>query len=108
MLFQCDVKEGQNKRITDAKYDLRHAKDDFNLWDGVHGRDVLKHLEQFAKWEPGKKEREKREKLALIAMMEAQQAMELDDGEGLAGEKIIVNEIHGDLYVLYQICSIVL
>ena len=60
----------------DQKYDLKQAKDDFNLWDGVHGRDVLKHLEQFAKWEPGKKERERREKVALQALMEAEQERE--------------------------------
>ena len=68
----------------DAKYDLRQAKDEFNLWDGVHGREVIKHLEQFSKWEPGKKERERREKLAMMAMMEAQQEKE---NEGLDGKK---------------------
>ena len=79
LIVQCDVKEGQlNKR--DVKYDLSLAKEDFNLWDGVHGREVIKHLEQFSKWEPGKKEREKREKAALMAAMEAQQAMENEDG----------------------------
>ena len=79
LIIQCDVKEGQlNKR--DVKYDLSLAKEDFNLWDGVHGREVIKHLEQFSKWEPGKKEREKREKAALMAAMEAQQAMENEDG----------------------------
>ena len=78
-----DVKESQLMK-RDAKYDLRQAKDEFNLWDGVHGREVIKHLEQFSKWEPGKKERERREKLALVAMMEAQQEKE---NEGLEGKK---------------------
>ena len=68
---------------------MRQAKEDFNLWDGVHGRDVLKHLEQYSKWEPGKKERERREKLAMVAMMEAEKAMEdSENGEGLAGTRI--------------------
>ena len=61
---------------------MRLAKEDFNLWDGVHGREVIKHLEQFSKWEPGKKERERREKAALMAQMEAQQALEDEDGLG--------------------------
>ena len=89
LLIQCDVKEGHIRRSGDGVYDLRQAKEDFNLWDGVHGRDVLKHLEQFSKWEPGKKERERREKLAMVAMMEAEKAMEdSENGEGLAGTKI--------------------
>ena len=71
-----------------GKYDLSQAKDDFNLWDGVHGKDVLKHLEQFSKWEPGKKERERREKLAMQAMLEAQQGA--DDEDGLEGIKEII------------------
>ena len=71
----------------DQKYDLKQAKDDFNLWDGVHGRDVLKHLEQFAKWEPGKKERERREKLALQALIEAEQ--ERENGDGLGGTNLV-------------------
>ena len=87
-LIQCDIKEGQLAK-RDVKYDLRLAKEDFNLWDGVHGREVIKHLEQFSKWEPGKKERERREKAALMAQMEAQQAME--DEDGLGGIIIIIN-----------------
>ena len=73
------MKDG--KARLDAKYDLRHAKDDFNLWDGVHGKDVLKHLEQFANWEPGKKERERREKLAR--QMAAMEAAQDGDPEGI-------------------------
>ena len=88
LLIQCDVREGQIRRSGDGVYDLRQAKEDFNLWDGVHGRDVLKHLEQYSKWEPGKKERERREKLAMVAMMEAEKAMDWENGEGLAGKKI--------------------
>ena len=83
--FQADVKEGAMFK-RDQKYDLKQAKDDFNLWDGVHGRDVLKHLEQFAKWEPGKKERERREKLALQALIEAEQ--ERENGDGLGGTNL--------------------
>lgn len=75
----------------DQKYDLKQAKDDFNLWDGVHGRDVLKHLEQFAKWEPGKKERERREKVALQALMEAEQ--ERENGDGLGGTNLAIIKI---------------
>ena len=75
----------------DQKYDLKQAKDDFNLWDGVHGRDVLKHLEQFAKWEPGKKERERREKVALQALMEAEQ--ERENGDGLGGTNSAIIKI---------------
>ena len=41
---------------------MKDAKDDFRLWDRLYGRDVLKHLEQVSKWEPGKKERERRER----------------------------------------------
>ena len=90
ILLKCDVKErtSEYKRVSDTKYDLRQAKDDFNLWDGVHGRDVLKHLEQFAKWEPGKKEREKRERLAQVAMMEAQLELESETLGGLPGENV--------------------
>ena len=45
---------------------MKDAKDDFRLWDRIHGRDVLKHLEQVSKWEPGKKERERRERTAAL------------------------------------------
>ena len=69
--------------MLDGKYDLRNAQDDFNLWDGVHGRDVLKQLEQGSKWEPGKKERERRERLAF---QEAQQKLAEANGEGLDGK----------------------
>ena len=51
---------------TRDNYSLKDAKDDFRLWDKLYGRDVLKHLEQYSKWEPGKKEREKRERLAAL------------------------------------------
>ena len=47
-------------------YDLKEAKEDFRLWDKLYGRDVIKHLEQVSKWEPGKKEREKKERLAAL------------------------------------------
>ena len=67
----------------DQKYDLKQAKDDFNLWDGVHGRDVLKQLEQGSKWEPGKKERERRERLAFQA---AQLKLEEEANGGLDGK----------------------
>ena len=68
ILLQCDSKDDRTKRLMDqTKYDLSDAQDDFNLWDGVHGRDVLKYLEQYSKWEPGKKEREKRERIAFLA-----------------------------------------
>ena len=80
ILLKCDAKEDRAKQRDVGKYDLKNAQDDFNLWDGVHGRDVLKHLEQFSKWEPGKKEREKRERLAAL---EAQR--ELEEAEGLDG-----------------------
>ena len=79
--MKADVKECSVMK-RDAKYDLREAKEEFNLWDNVHGRDAIKHLEQFSKWEPGKKERERREKLEMIAMMEAQQKKEDEELEG--------------------------
>ena len=62
----------------------RFAKEDFQLWDHVYGKDVIKQLELtqvgvapivisleesmlmwFQKWEPGKRERERRLKKAL-------------------------------------------
>ena len=47
---------------------MKDAKEDFRLWDRVHGREVLKHLEAVSKWEPGKKDRERKERqLALEA-----------------------------------------
>ena len=45
---------------------MKDAKEDFRLWDKLYGRDVIKHLEQVSKWEPGKKEREKKERLAAL------------------------------------------
>ncbi len=82
---QCDSKDDRSKRLLDGKYDLRNAQDDFNLWDGVHGRDVLKQLELGSKWELGKKERERRERLAFL---EAQLKIEAENGEGLDGKHL--------------------
>ena len=45
---------------------MKDAKEDFRLWDRVYGRDVLKNLEQVSKWEPGKKERERRERAEAL------------------------------------------
>ena len=84
-MSQCDSKDDRGKRMLDGKYDLRNAQDDFNLWDGVHGRDVLKQLEQGSKWEPGKKERERRERLAYQA---EQLKLEEENGEGLDGKHL--------------------
>ena len=65
--FKDTVIDPRRSRTRD-NYNLRDAKEDFRLWDRVHGRDVLKHLEQVSKWEPGKKERERRERAeALLA-----------------------------------------
>ena len=65
--FKDTIIDPRRSRTRD-NYNLRDAKEDFRLWDRVHGRDVLKHLEQVSKWEPGKKERERRERAeALLA-----------------------------------------
>ena len=55
---------------TRQDYSLKDAKEDFRLWDKIHGREILKHLEQVSSWEPGKKERERRERQAKIEAME--------------------------------------
>ena len=47
-------------------YSLKDAKDDFRLWDKLLGRDILPYLEQVSKWEPGKQERQRRERLAAL------------------------------------------
>ena len=55
---------------TTGSYSLKDAKEDFRLWDNVYGREVLNHLEQFSAWEPGKKERERRERLAALEALQ--------------------------------------
>ena len=61
-----DVFIDPRKARSRENYDLKEAKEDFRLWDKLYGRDVIKHLEQVSKWEPGKKEREKKERLAAL------------------------------------------
>ena len=55
---------------TKQDYSLKDAKEDFRLWDKVHGREIIKHLEQVSSWEPGKKERERRERLAALEALQ--------------------------------------
>ena len=44
-----------------SNYDLKDAKDDYNLWDKVHAKEVMAHLVMLSRWEPpGKKEIERR------------------------------------------------
>ena len=52
---------------------MKDAKEDFRLWDRVYGRDVLKNLEQVSKWEPGKKERERRERAEALLSKQVSQ-----------------------------------
>ena len=54
------------KARTKENYSLKDAKEDFRLWDKLYGREVLKHLEQYSKWEPGGKEKERRQRLAAL------------------------------------------
>ena len=63
-----DVFIDPRKARSRENYNLKDAKEDFRLWDKLYGRDVIKHLEQVSKWEPGKKEREKKERLAALEM----------------------------------------
>ena len=65
-MFLQDVFIDPRKARGRENYDLKEAKEDFRLWDKLYGRDVIKHLEQVSKWEPGKKEREKKERLAAL------------------------------------------
>ena len=46
--IDMDEKPGANResKLMDQKYNLRYAKEDFQLWDHVHGKDVIKQLEQ--------------------------------------------------------------
>ena len=66
LVFLQDVFIDPRKARSRENYDLKEAKEDFRLWDKLYGRDVIKHLEQVSKWEPGKKEREKKERLAAL------------------------------------------
>ena len=66
LIFLQDVFIDPRKARSRENYDLKEAKEDFRLWDKLYGRDVIKHLEQVSKWEPGKKEREKKERLAAL------------------------------------------
>ena len=68
LIFLQDVFIDPRKARSRENYDLKEAKEDFRLWDKLYGRDVIKHLEQVSKWEPGKKEREKKERLAALEM----------------------------------------
>ena len=68
LIFLQDVFIDPRKARSRENYNLKDAKEDFRLWDKLYGRDVIKHLEQVSKWEPGKKEREKKERLAALEM----------------------------------------
>ena len=56
----------RQSKFMDTKYNLRDAKEDYNLWDNVYGKDVIKSLENSQKWEPGKRERERRLRRAML------------------------------------------
>ena len=46
---EIDIEEklgaSRESKLMDQKYNLRYAKEDFQLWDHVHGKDVIKQLE---------------------------------------------------------------
>lgn len=77
----------------DQKYNLRDAKEDYNLWDNVYNKDAIKSLENSTRWEPGKRERERRLRKQMLAEQNARAALEFnekDEDKALGGGKCAV------------------
>jgi hypothetical protein len=42
------------------KIDLKNAAEVFGLWDNVYGKDAIRSLENSMRWDPSKKEKDKK------------------------------------------------
>ena len=71
-------------RTLPVNYDLSNAKDDYRLWDKVHGKGVVAHLLMLSKWEPpGKRELERKRALEAKQTNEESSEGKLDKLEKL-------------------------
>ena len=43
-----------------TKIDLKNAAEIFGLWDNVYGKDAIRALENSMKWDPSKKDKDKK------------------------------------------------
>ena len=71
MTFQPEVNLREKQSLISAssnvktKIDLKNAAEIFGLWDNVYGKDAIRALENSLKWDPAKKDKDK--KLVMAA-----------------------------------------